>query len=223
LFDISNKIGYLFKHEEMTMGVEGKDKAKALEAGAVALSGQLGKTVQRLRKAYNLSLSELSEQSGVAKSIISQIERNETNPTLATIWRLAQALDVSIERVLQGAEDEPFIEKTSRGDTPNLVSDDGKCRLTIIGWIKTVEWLQWYDFQADGGGILESEPHQRGSVECLSVLEGELEVEVGGVVELARAGDTLRYRCDRPHVIRNRTSQPAHATMVCILKAAVMD
>jgi transcriptional regulator with XRE-family HTH domain len=205
------------------MGVEGKDKAKALEAGALALSGQLGKTVQRLRKAYNLSLSELSEQSGVAKSIISQIERNETNPTLATIWRLAQALDVSIERVLQGAEDEPFLEKTSRGDTPNLVSDDGRCRLAIIGWIKTVEWLQWYDFVADAGGVLESEPHQRGSVECLSVLEGELEVEVAGVVEIARAGDTLRYRCDRPHVIRNPRQQTAHATMVCMLKAAVMD
>ena len=47
------------------MGVEGQDKAKALEAGATALSGQLGRTVQRLRKAYNLSLSELSEQAGV--------------------------------------------------------------------------------------------------------------------------------------------------------------
>ncbi|WP_163521161.1 helix-turn-helix domain-containing protein, partial [Klebsiella michiganensis] len=62
-----------------------------LDAGAHVLSGNLGRTVQRLRKAYNLSLSELSEQSGVAKSIISQIERNETNPTLATIWRLSQA------------------------------------------------------------------------------------------------------------------------------------
>ena len=66
------------------MGIEGHDKIKALETGAAALSNQLGKTVQRLRKAYNLSLSDLSEQSGVAKSIISQIERNETNPTLAT-------------------------------------------------------------------------------------------------------------------------------------------
>ena len=205
------------------MGVEGRDKAKALEAGAVALSGQLGKTVQRLRKAYNLSLSELSEQSGVAKSIISQIERNETNPTLATIWRLAQALDVSIERVLQAAEDEPFVDRTSKGDTPILTSDDGKCRLSIIGWIKTVEWLQWYEFSADPGGALESDPHQRGSIECLSVREGELEVEVAGVVEKARAGETLRYRCDRPHVIRNASTGPAQATMVCILKAAVME
>ncbi len=205
------------------MGVEGKEKVKVMETGAQALSGQLGKTIQRLRKAYNLSLSELAEQSGVAKSIISQIERNETNPTLATIWRLSQALDVSIERVLSVADDDPFIEKTSRGDTPILVSDDGKVRLGIIGWIKTVEWLQWYDVHADAAGVLESDAHQRGSIECLSVLDGEFEVEVGGEIQRAKAGETLRYRCDRPHIVRNASDKPAHATMVCILKAAVMD
>jgi transcriptional regulator with XRE-family HTH domain len=227
MFDIPDDIGYYSGHQRTgeadAMGVEGREKQKILEAGALALSGQLGATVQRLRKAYNLSLSELSAQSGVAKSIISQIERNETNPTLATIWRLAQALDVSIERVLQSARDEPFLEKTTRADTPILVSDDGKCRLAIIGWIKTVDWLQAYEFSADPGGVLESEAHQRGSVESLSVREGELVVEVGGVPESVKAGETLRYRCDRPHVIRNLGKTPAQATMVCILKAAVME
>jgi XRE family transcriptional regulator, regulator of sulfur utilization len=205
------------------MGIEGRDRQKALEAGATAVSGQLGKTVQRLRKAYNLSLSELSEQSGVAKSIISQIERNETNPTLATIWRLAQALDVSIERVLQDRDDSPFIEKISRGDTPILVSDDGKCRLAITGWIKTVEWLQTYDFFADPGGVLESDAHQRGAVECLTVIQGELEVESGNETEIVRADETLRYRADRRHVIRNAGKSPARAEMICILKAAAME
>jgi XRE family transcriptional regulator, regulator of sulfur utilization len=205
------------------MGIEGKERTKTLDAGAQALSGQLGRTIQRLRKTYNMSLSELADHSGVAKSIISQIERNETNPTLATIWRLSQALDVSIDRFLVQSDDEPFVEKSTRNDTPVLTSDDGKCRLAIIGWIRTVEWVQWYDFQADAGGVLESDAHQRGSIECLSVLSGELEVEAGGTVETAKAGETLRYRCDRPHVIRNRGSEPAHATMVCILKAAVMD
>jgi XRE family transcriptional regulator, regulator of sulfur utilization len=108
------------------MGVEGKERVKTMDAGAQALSGQLGRTIQRLRKNYNMSLSELSDHSGVAKSIISQIERNETNPTLATIWRLSQALDVSIDRFLVQNDDEPFVEKTSRNDTPILTSDDGK-------------------------------------------------------------------------------------------------
>lgn len=205
------------------MGVEGKERTRDLETGAQVLSGHMGKTIQRLRKAYNLSLSELAEQSGVAKSIISQIERNETNPTLATIWRLSQALDVSIERVLATSDEEPFIEKSSKADTPILVSEDGKMRLAIVGWLKTIEWLQWYDVQSDPGGVLDSDGHQRGSVECLSVLEGEFEVEVGGVVQHAKTGETLRYRCDRPHSVRCVGSAPGRATMVCILKAAVMD
>ena len=137
------------------MGVEGKDRAKVLEAGAASLSNQLGQAVLKLRKGYGLSLADLSQHSGVAKSIISQIERNETNPTLTTIWRLAHALDVSIESMLRGADEGPFIEHLSRGATPILVSDDGLCRLAVIGWLKTVDWLQWYDFQADPGGVLE--------------------------------------------------------------------
>jgi XRE family transcriptional regulator, regulator of sulfur utilization len=205
------------------METDGKERQRELGNGAHVLSGQLGKTIQRLRKAYNLSLSELAEQSGVAKSIISQIERNETNPTLATIWRLSQALDVSIERVLATADDEPFIEKLSRPDTPILFSEDGKMRLAIIGWINTVEWLQWYDVTSEAGGVLESDAHQRGSVECLSVIEGEFEVEAGGAVQRARSGETLRYRSDRPHRVRCVGEGQGRATMVCILKAAVME
>ena len=205
------------------MAVEGRERVRGLEAGAQELSGQLGKTIQRLRKAYNLSLSELAEQSGVAKSIISQIKRNETNPTLATIWRLSQALDVSIERVLATGDEEPFIEKSSRADTPILVSDDGRMRLAIVGWIKTVEWLQWYDLSADPGGVLDSDAHQRGSVESLSVIEGEFEVDVAGAVQRARAGETLRYRCDRPHTVRCVSEATGRAMMVVIMKAAVME
>jgi transcriptional regulator with XRE-family HTH domain len=201
-----------------------RDGRKAeLDAGAQVLSGHLGKTIQRLRKAYNLSLSELAEQSGVAKSIISQIERNETNPTLATIWRLSQALDISIERVLAAHDDDPFVERIVRADTPVLLSEDGKIKLDIIGWIRTVEWLQWYDVTAEPGGELDSEGHQRGSIECLSVISGAMEVEVSGRTERVEAGGTVRYRCDRRHVIRNTGAKPARATMVCILKAAVME
>jgi len=192
-------------------------------SGASVVSGQLGQTIQRLRKAYNLSLGELSEQSGVAKSIISSIERNETNPTLSTIWRLSQALDTTIDKVLAETDDDPFIEHVLPKAIPVLTSEDGKCTLTIVGWLETVDWVQWYDFLAQPGGVLESEGHQRGSVEHLSVLEGELEVEVDSEVRRARAGEILRYRSDREHIIRNLGSSPARATMVLIVQASVMS
>ena len=75
-FDIPNEILYIAREERSARwGVEGKDKAKVLEAGAASLSNQLGQAVLKLRKGYGLSLADLSQHSGVAKSIISQIER----------------------------------------------------------------------------------------------------------------------------------------------------
>jgi transcriptional regulator with XRE-family HTH domain len=186
-------------------------------------SPALGKTIQRLRKAYNMSLGELSEQSGVAKSIISQIERNETNPTIGTIWRLSQALDTSLGEVLKNDDSPNFIEAAGRNAIPVLTSQDGLCTLHIIGWLNVVEAIQWYDFHAKPGGVLESEPHQPGSVEHLSVLEGTLEVTVGGDVKVARQGETLRYRGDRDHKIVNIGDAAAHATMILMMKVPMAE
>src|SRR5215210_7641757 len=120
-------------------------------------SPSLGKTIQRLRKAYNMSLGDLSEQSGVAKSIISQIERNETNPTLSTVYRLSRALDTSIGEVLRPEQVSPFLEHQLKSSIPMLESEDGLCRLAIIGPLNLVDVTQWYDFHAKPGGLLESE------------------------------------------------------------------
>ncbi|RZV34448.1 MAG: cupin domain-containing protein, partial [Acidimicrobiales bacterium] len=91
------------------------------------------------------------------------------------------------------------------------------CTLRIIGWIESVEYAQWYDFKAQPGGKLESSPHPVGSVENLSVLDGSVEVRVGSESWTANAGETLRYRADREHVITNIGDAPVRATMVNIL------
>ena len=183
----------------------------------------LGQTIQRLRKAYNMSLGDLSEHSGVAKSIISQIERNETNPTIGTVWRLSKALDSSIDEVLKNDEGSNFLDHQAGSAIPVLTSQDGKCTLAIIGALQVVDWLQWYDFRAEPGGELISEPHQPGCTEHLSVLAGTLEIEVNGETKIAKAGETIRYRGDQPHKITNIGDDPAHATMVDVLKLTVVD
>ena len=187
-----------------------------------ALSEKLGKTILRLRTADKMSLGDLSESSGVAKSMISQIEKNETNPSLATLSRLSQALGTSVEAIVsQGNNGSALVQKTSIQDTPLLTSEDGLCELRIIGSINTIQWVQWYDFKAKAGGILESSPHPDGSIENLSVLDGELEVSVENEIWTVNAGETLRYRADRPHKITNISNRPAHASMVNILVGSV--
>jgi transcriptional regulator with XRE-family HTH domain len=178
----------------------------------------LGKTIQRLRKAYNMSLGELSEHSGVAKSIISQIERNETNPTIGTVYRLSKALDTTIEEVLKEDSDPNFREHQQKSAVPILESEDGLCRLAIAGPLNLVESLQWYDFQAKPGGVLESDPHPPGTIEHLYILAGEVEVTVANEMQTARIGEAIRYRGDRPHRLVNTGSGDLHCTMVLVLK-----
>lgn len=187
-----------------------------------ALGEQLGKTIQRLRTAGNLSLGDLSDMSGVAKSMISQIEKNESNPTLATLSRLSQALGTSVGAVLSDpSNDQALIQKQGIQDTPLIKSEDGLCELRIIGWIETLEWVQIYDFRAQPGGVLESSPHPAGSIENLTLMSGHLKITVGNETWTAKAGETLRYRADRPHKIENLGDTDAHATMVNILAHAV--
>jgi XRE family transcriptional regulator, regulator of sulfur utilization len=177
----------------------------------------IGKTIQRLRKAYNMSLGELSEHSGVAKSIISQIERNETNPTIGTVHRLSRALDTTIHEMLRDDTASNFREHQTRSGIPILESQDGLCRLAIAGALDLVEDLQWYDFQAKPGGVLESDPHPPGTVEHLYMLAGELEVTCDGEVRTVKTGEAIRFRGDRPHKLFNAGSADAHATMVLVL------
>jgi transcriptional regulator with XRE-family HTH domain len=183
-----------------------------------ALSEKLGQTILRLRTADKLSLGELSEMSGVAKSMISQIEKNETNPSLATLSRLSLALGTSVEAMVSNDDThDALVEKLSTKDIPLLRSEDGLCELRIIGSIDTVQWVQWYDFKAEEGGVLESSPHPDGSIENLSILEGEIKIDIGQQSWTVKAGETIRYRADREHKLTNTGSGPAHATMVNIL------
>lgn len=191
---------------------------KSGDAQVVDVTPALGKTIQRLRKAYNMSLGELSEHSGVAKSIISQIERNETNPTIGTVYRLSRALDTTIDEVLKHDDEPNFVEVQSKSGVPILESQDGLCRLAIAGPLNLVEQLQWYDFQARPGGTLESDPHPAGTVEHLYLLKGELEVTCDGETRLIKTGESVRFRGDRPHRLFNPGTDYAHATMVLVLR-----
>jgi XRE family transcriptional regulator, regulator of sulfur utilization len=191
---------------------------KSTNSDVIDPTPDLGKTIQRLRKAYNMSLGELSEQSGVAKSIISQIERNETNPTLSTVFRLSRALDTTIEEVLKTESGTYFLDHQQKSGVPLLESQDGLCRLAIAGPLNLVDLFQWYDFRAKPKGVLESSPHPQGTVEHLYVLAGEVAVSVNDETKNLKVGESLRFRADAPHKIENIGEGEAHLTMILALR-----
>ena len=67
----------------------------------------LGPHIQQIRKARRLTLEQLAAASGVSRSMLSQIERGQANPTFATLWNLTRALNIDISALVGGQATQP--------------------------------------------------------------------------------------------------------------------
>ena len=196
--------------------------AKTTSARARAMppaeSPRVGDTLAALRQKRALSLDELSRLAGVSKSMLSQIERAQANPTVAVVWRLANALGVPLADLLQQAPAPQAlaIALVPAHATPSLGSPDGMCDLRILGPIELAGQFEWYALSLQPGGVLESEPHETGTCEHLTVHSGALQVRVGDVQHKLQTGETARYAGDCQHSIRNPGKSVATGWLVVV-------
>ena len=175
---------------------------------------QLGNRLSSLRKRKNMTLDDLSAKSGVSKSILSQIERDLSNPTVTTISRVSDALGEKLSDFFLKIEvvEENSIEGSK--ETPSITSKDGLCELNILGAGETVNWLQWYILKMKPKGVLESGSHGPKTFENLTVIDGQIEVSCGGSKEKLSKGDTFRFQSNRDHKIKNISKQKTQVLMV---------
>ncbi|WP_415235665.1 helix-turn-helix domain-containing protein [Sneathiella sp.] len=177
----------------------------------------VGKTINRLRKEKQLTLDQLASLCGVSKSMLSQIERNETNPTLAIVWRLAEALDQTIDDLIRGEEGSGSLSIVAGSSVPVLHDPDGQYSLTILSPADLVNDIEWYELRLAPSGTLVSDPHAPRTMEHLTVLEGEISLTTGEETGLVKTGETARYRADRPHAIKNASDKETRALLVMMI------
>ena len=175
---------------------------------------QLGNRLSSLRKRKKMTLDDLSAKSGVSKSILSQIERDLSNPTVTTISRISDALGEKLSDFFSKIEVEEENSIESSKETPSITSKDGLCELNILGAGETVNWLQWYILEMKPKGLLDSGSHGPKTFENLTVIEGQIEVSCGESKEKLSKGDTFRFQSNRDHTVKNVSKQKAQVLMV---------
>jgi transcriptional regulator with XRE-family HTH domain len=184
---------------------------------APATPPEVGATLQRLRLARGLTLDDLSRIAGVSKSMLSQIEREKANPTIAITWRLANALGVPIGELLSSPMRAPdTIRVLDPHDIPTLPGDHAGYALRILGPMELAGKVEWYELTVQPGGELASQAHDPGTIEHLSVVAGAVEVVVGDETKRIRHGATARYPADQDHLIRNPGKTEARALLVVV-------
>jgi XRE family transcriptional regulator, regulator of sulfur utilization len=180
---------------------------------------EIGPAVRQTRSSRNLTLDQLARASGVSKSMLSQIERGQANPTFAVLWSITRALGIEIADLTSNEQTfdyKSIIALTRHIGVPQTRSEDGLCKLSILNPPQMAGQLEWYDITLEPGGVLDSPAHARGAFEHLSTIEGSLEVTSGLDTQVLNQGEIARYPADIPHRIANVSSARARGVLVLI-------
>jgi transcriptional regulator with XRE-family HTH domain len=179
-----------------------------------AVNREFAKRVASFRKARKLTLEQAAHATGVSRSMLSQIERGEANPTLAVSFRIAEGLGIPIGQLVGESWTRPAIEVVARDDANSLYRDSDGCKLRTLSQLRHEKDIEFYELQLDPGARLASQPHHRGTRELLTVADGEVEVTVDGATRRLRTGDTAHYPADTSHEIGNVGQALAHCYLV---------
>ncbi|WP_085315503.1 helix-turn-helix domain-containing protein [Derxia lacustris] len=175
---------------------------KTPELHTPSLENDVGATIRDLRKRHELTIAQLSEQTGVSRGMLSKIETGQTTASLDTLARIARALGVSMamlfsrydaagasaQHIKKGMGMEVVRRGTKSGHTYHLLSyDQGPVKLFEPFLITMDDDSQRYPTF-----------HHPGS-EFIYMLEGELEYRCGQQTYRLEPGDSLTFQGTVPH------------------------
>jgi len=174
---------------------------------------QLGPRIRSLRQARGITLRELAERASVTESFLSQVEREVTSPSIATVQRIARGLDLAIAELF--TEDSPHSRIVRRAERrriayPGLGAIDEFLTSNMNGRLQVI--LSTID---PGGGTGDEAYSHDSDEEVVVVLSGQLELWVADEHHVLHEGDAIAYSSRLAHRNLNNGDRPA-VVLFCV-------
>ncbi|MDY7028133.1 MAG: XRE family transcriptional regulator [Spirochaetota bacterium] len=180
-----------------------------------SLHPSIGALIQRVRKHHKLTLSVLSQKSGVSTATLSQIEADKVNPTIATLWKIAEGLEIDLQSLLAGLEHKRrMFHVGRREDITRLDTDENGVHIRVFSPLSMAEDLEIYTLTFQSGQKLVSEPHPAGTEEYLTVMQGTVRVQAGDQEAVLSEEEFIGYHADIEHTIENTGGNSAMVHMI---------
>jgi len=165
----------------------------------------IGDQLRQLRTGRGLSLRALAAEAGVSATLLSQIERGVTEPSLSTLRRLAGVFGSSLATLFEDpAAPELWISRP--GERSRLLGPKGQVsyeRLTPgNGQLEVLRGV------LRPGEATSEEPWSHASLECVFVVAGVLTAEVAGVRHTVVGGEAVTFDSRQPHRYVNDSGEP---------------
>lgn len=159
--------------------------------------------LRRFRETRGYSLSALAERAAISKSTLSQLEAGKGNPTIETLWTLANTLGVAFSELLSEDEDGMTVSEPGGGGVQLMVRGQQSPRVEV------------YLMHLAPGEIKYSRSHPHGVRERVMVVEGTLRVGTTQALAVCRPGEQHEFDADFEH--RYEALLGATQAMVTIL------
>jgi transcriptional regulator with XRE-family HTH domain len=168
----------------------------------------LAERLRQLRAERGWSLDRAAQASGVSKAMLGQIERGESSPTVATLWKIATGFNCSLSSFLV-APPPAATTLLRRADELRRKPASDDMLVAPLFPHEARFGFELLELTLLPGYERLSEPHAAGVVEHVIVVRGAMEVLADGVWQVLGEGEAIRFAADRPHGYRNAGAQPA--------------
>jgi len=171
----------------------------------------IGEKIKFLRQAAALTQEELADRCELSKGFISQLERNMTSPSIATLRDILESLGTSLPEFFQ----EPADEKVVFTREDYAVKSDGESGNELCWLVSNAQKNEMEPILVTllpGGSTYPDNPHE--GEEFGYVLEGSVVIQLGSRKLKARKGESFLIKPNVPHSLLNPGGRPARVLWV---------
>ncbi|WDE01857.1 helix-turn-helix domain-containing protein [Thalassomonas actiniarum] len=174
-----------------------------------ALDQYLARTLKTQRKEKGWSLDRAAKETGVSKAMLGQIERGESSPTVATLWKIASGFHLSLSTFLEPpvTDTEQTVIRSSAELRRQPASD--QMLVAALFPFEPRFGFELFELTLLPGYERLAEPHEKGVTEHVIVTGGEMELLVDGQWLTLKQGAAVRFAADQAHGYRNLHQAPA--------------
>ncbi|GAA3124179.1 XRE family transcriptional regulator [Planomonospora alba] len=176
------------------------------------ITAAIANNVRAQRAHRQMTLDELAARSGVSRGMLVQVEQGRTNPSINTLTRIADALGVTVARMVE-VSDTPVVRVVNPSDVVTFAHGRASAARLLVG-TDAPAILELWDWRLAPGDHHDGDAHPPGTREMLTVLEGELTLTVYGRSHVIGADGAVLFSADRPHRYANEGSGPLRFVMV---------
>ena len=177
-----------------------------------APSTHVGGLLRRLREERGISMRELSRISGLSANALSMIERGLTSPSVSTLYRLTDALNVPITALFRQTENQQPLVFRSASERTRVPFPLGLWE--GLGGEAFTGRLQPFMLTLESGAESGREKIVHTGSEFVMCLRGKLEYEVEGKYYSLEAGDSLLFAARMAHRWHNPGTTVTNAIVV---------